>query len=233
MFLDSNKRYEVTIRLGVSTETGDSDGDVLETRPVNVSMADLEKALDSFRGKILQVPPMYSALKKDGVPLYKLARKGVEIERAPRKVKVESLDILCFEDDRVDIDIQCSKGFYVRSLAMDLGNLLGTGGMVESLRRTAVGKFSIEQSVTIEQLEALEPGECRQNLVLPADEALSHLPKIDLNEASTRYFCQGQSVRAIQTTQAGLARLYSNKNQFLGLGEVSKDGKVAPKRLFV
>ena len=173
MFLDSNKRYVVTIRLGVSTDTGDSDGEVLETHPVNVSLADLEKALESFRGDILQVPPMYSALKKDGVPLYKLARKGVEIERAPREVKVESLDILNFDVDRVDIDIQCSKGFYVRSLAMDLGKLLGTGGMVESLRRTEVGKFSVEQSITIEQLEALEAINHRlreQNLTLNLSE---------------------------------------------------------------
>ncbi len=233
MFLDADKRYEVSIRLGVSTDSGDCDGEVLETRPVDVARADLESALDTFRGDILQIPPMFSALKKDGVPLYKLARKGVEIERAPREVSVRSLDILEFDNDRVDIDIRCSKGFYVRSLAMDLGNLLGTGAMVESLRRTAVGKFSIEQSVTVAQLEALEPGECRQNLVLPADEALAHLPKIDLNETSTRYFCQGQAVRAIQASQAGLARLYSNKNQFLGLGEVTKDGRVAPKRLFV
>ena len=233
MFLDADKRYEVSIRLGVSTDSGDCDGEVLETRPVDVARADLEGALDTFRGDILQIPPMFSALKKDGVPLYKLARKGVEIERAPREVSVRSLDILEFANDRVDIDIRCSKGFYVRSLAMDLGNLLGTGAMVESLRRTAVGKFSIEQSVTVAQLEALEPGECRQNLVLPADEALAHLPKIDLNETSTRYFCQGQAVRAIQASQAGLARLYSNNNQFLGLGEVTKDGRVAPKRLFV
>ena len=116
---------------------------------------------------------------------------------------------------------------------MDLGEKLGTGGTVQSLRRTAVGNFSVAQSVTIEQLEALETEICRQNLVLPADHALEHLPKIDLNETSTRYFCQGQAVRFVKPSQVGLARAYSHSNQFLGLGEVTLDGRFAPKKLFV
>jgi tRNA pseudouridine55 synthase len=176
---------------------------------------------------------MYSALKRNGQPLYKLARKGIEIDREPRLVTVYELTLTAFERNIVDLSVVCSKGFYVRSLAMDIGAVLGCGGHVSRLRRTGVSNFSIDQAVTIAQLEALESPEHRQRLLQPTDHALNHLPRVDLTEETSRYFCQGQSVRSLDVQQTGMARLYSENDTFLGLGEMSGNGLIAPKRLFV
>ncbi len=238
MFLDSDKSYNVQIRLGVHTDTGDKEGKVVFSSKVSVELAQIEQSLDSFLGEIQQIPPMYSALKRNGQPLYKLARQGIEVARAPRKVTVYRIEIESFNDDLLSLRIKCSKGFYVRSLAMDLGNLLGTGACVETLRRTGVGRFSIAQAVTIEQLEALSNPSHRQNLMIPADEALLHLPRVDIPESDVKTLCQGQAVQTLKPYETGLhevglTRLYSADNTFLGLGEVSADGMVSPKRLFI
>ena len=233
MFLNSDKKYLVGIRLGVSTDSGDKEGEVIKKQEVTATRQQIEDLLADFTGEIDQIPPMYSALKLNGQPLYKLARKGVEVERKPRKVTVYELNFLDFSADLLTLEIHCSKGFYVRSLAMDLGNLLGCGGHVETLQRTSAGKFDITNCVTLEQLEALEPGSIRQSLIIPLDETLDHLPKVDLPEKTAEYFCQGQPVSTITGPSEGMARLYSENNTFLGLGEVMENGQITPKRVFV
>jgi len=233
MLLNSDKRYDVAIQLGIKTDSGDCDGNVIERSDVNVTQSQIEDVLGHFRGQLSQIPPMYSALKHKGQPLYKLARKGIEIDREPRQVTVYDLSLSSFKDSVIDLSVSCSKGFYVRSLAMEIGEALGCGAHVSMLRRTGVSIFSIEQTITIAQLEVLESPEHRQRLLLPTDHALGHLPRVDLTKKSSHYFCQGQAVRSLQAQQAGMTRLYSENNIFLGLGEVSADGSIAPKRLFI
>ncbi len=234
--LESDKTYDTTIALGEVTETGDREGEVVETRPVNVTSADIEKALEAFRGDILQVPPMYSALKRDGQPLYKLARQGIVVEREPREITVHSLELTHFDSEAatVDVSVRCSSGFYVRSLAYDLGEALGCGGHVKVLRRTAVAGFDLSGALTIEQLEADEsPRERQQHLMAP-DQGLDHIPPINLSVDAAFYICRGQPVNA---GPAGLStddvvRLYAPEAGFLGIGTILDDGRVAPKRLF-
>jgi len=233
MFLNFDKSYTATLQLGKTTDSGDREGNVIESLPVRTCLEEIETALSSFRGEIMQVPPMYSALKRNGQPLYKLARQGIEVERAPRKVTVYDIEVRNFCETTLVLHLSCSKGFYVRSLAMDLGEILGCGACVEELRRDTVGEFSVENAITLEQLEAISTEDDRQGLLLSADQALQHLPKVDLPENTVPYFCNGQAVRVIAHPVEGLARLYSPSNQFLGLGEFTLDGKVAPKRLFV
>lgn len=233
IYLNSNKRYEVIIRLGVSTDSGDSEGDVIGQSNATITRNQIDDVLSKFIGQIFQVPPMYSALKRNGQPLYKLARQGVGVSREPREVTVYELMVNEFKNNLLNISVSCSKGFYIRSLAMDIGTELGCGGHVTRLRRTGVGKFSIEQAITLDQLKFLKTPESRQKLLIPTDQALTHLPKIDLSKNSAQYFCQGQTVRAVTQSVLGLARLYSDDETFLGLGEVISDGSIAPKRLFV
>ena len=233
MFLDSDKRYTVKIKLGETTDSGDSEGEILSTRDIMFTDSDLEQALKSFVGKLKQIPPMYSALKRNGQPLYKLARQGIEVKREPRDVRVFELNQLNRTTDTLELDVWCSKGFYVRSLAMDLGETLGCGGHVVELRRTAVGNFTIDQAKTIEQVEEIEQLDERHNLLIATDQALLHLPKIDLDKESTENICYGRPIRGVNLPNTGLARLYSDQNKFLGLGEISDQGTIAPKRLFI
>lgn len=236
MFLGANKGYQTKIQLGVKTDSGDCDGNVIDQSKADItlpSLAQVEKALQQFRGQIDQIPPMYCALKSNGQPLYKLARQGIEIERQPRRVTVYDLSIKDFHEDFLTLEVSCSKGFYIRSLAMDLGEALGCGGHVTTLRRVTVGQFTIDQTVTLDELEALESAEHRQRLLLPTDQVLTDLPKVDLTAKTAYYFCQGQSVRALELPKPGMARIYAEDNSFLGLGEVITDGTVSPKRLFV
>lgn len=233
LFLDSNKAYDVEIKLGVSTESGDKEGEIISQSDIDVSLEDLELALKPFIGEISQVPPMYSALKRNGQPLYKLARQGIEVEREPRKVTIHSLDLIDFKEDTLKLSVFCSKGFYIRSLAVDIGESLGIGAHVRELRRTKVGDFALEQCITLDQLEALDSSENRQNLLTPTDQTLLHLPEVDLSESSSGYLCHGQTVRIVQPFETGLTRLYDSSKNFLGLGEITKDGQVLPKRIFV
>ena len=230
--LDSDKRYWARVRLGVETTTYDAEGEVVETRPVEVSKRDLERALSNFEGEIQQLPPMYSAIKKDGEALYKLARKGVEVERESRTVAIQELKLLNFADDVLELEMACSKGTYVRSLAHDLGQLLGCGAHVEKLRRLGVGDFDIEETVTLEELEAMSAEE-REALILPVDEALHDMPEVSLTSLATHYLVQGQPVSAPHSHDPGLIRLYEEGERFLGIGEVLDDGRVAPKRLML
>jgi tRNA pseudouridine55 synthase len=227
---DADKTYIATIKLGITTTTGDAEGAVLSTQPVNVNQADFETVSQQYIGEISQVPPMYSALKFEGKALYEYARAGVEIERQSRLVTIHKIEINAFAGDVAVITVTCSKGTYIRTLAEDIGQQLGCGAHLIGLRRTATANYDISQAVNIEQFEALSD-EQRLALLAPADSAVLHLPAMTLDDDSVFYLLQGQSVWRSGSIPAGLLRLYSEQQVFLGLGELQPDGKIAPKRL--
>lgn len=230
--LDANKTYQAVVKLGQTTATGDSEGEVLSAHPVNVSRSQVEKVLQSFVGTISQVPPMHSALKHQGKALYTYARAGVEIERKPREVTIYQLDLDEFNGDELTITVSCSKGTYIRVLAEDIGKALGCGAYMSALRRTVIGAFQLNRAVTLTQLEGLDLAE-RDALLLPVDALIETMPKVMLDSESAHYLKQGQAIwRAKQTTGA-ILRLYDDQDCFLGIGEVMLDGKIAPKRLVV
>jgi tRNA pseudouridine55 synthase len=229
---DADKTYFATVKLGVTTNTGDAEGEVLATAAVNVSQAQLEAVCKQFVGEISQVPPMYSALKHEGKALYEYARAGVEIERKARMVTIFAIKLNDFEGDIAQMTVTCSKGTYIRTLAEDIGAVLGCGAHLIGLRRTATASYDIAQAITLAQFEAT-PAEQRMALLLPEDSAVQHLPIITLNADSTFYLQQGQAVWQSGAVPQGLLRLYSEQQQFLGLGELQDDGKIAPKRLIV
>ena len=231
--LDADKRYRTTIKLGIKTASGDSQSEILKTCEVNLSKKQIEDRLDNFRGEIRQIPSMYSALKHQGVPLYKLARKGEEVERKERIVTVFSLELLDFRGDEIDLEVHCSKGTYIRMIADDLGDQLGVGGHVTVLRRLQSGPFTEAQSVTLEKLEAEIEGNDPQTLdqyLLPADFAVEHLEKVDLPTVTADFVRQGQPVIARGLPTSGTVRLYDT-GQFIGIGKILDDGRVAPVRL--
>lgn len=228
---DSDKRYHAVVRLGERTDTGDAEGRVLEVRPVHVSEERLLAVLQRFVGEIEQIPPMHSALKHQGRPLYHYARQGVAIERAPRRVTIHALDLLAFDGKtRVELDIRCSKGTYVRVLAEDIGEALGCGAHLAWLRRTEVGRFSVDEAVTLETLEALSEAE-RDRLLLPADALAAGFPRIDLDADGAFYLRQGQPLWLPRLDATRPYRIYDEKQQFIGIGEVDRDGRLAPRRL--
>lgn len=230
--LDANKTYQAVFALGQTTSTGDSEGEVLSRKPANVTQAQAEHVLRQFVGQIQQVPPMYSALKHQGRALYSYARAGIEIEREPREVTIYSLGLDAFENDELHVTVTCSKGTYIRVLAEDVGLALGCGAFMKALRRTAIGGFEIMQAVTLEQLEQMSL-EQRDARLLPADCLLAGMAKVELDGDSTHYVRQGQSVWQAKLPDKGLVRLYGKGVGFLGTGEITADGKVAPRRLVV
>lgn len=233
--LDADKRYQVRVRLGITTTTADAEGDVIDERPVEqVSAADVERAAADFRGVIQQLPPMYSALKHKGQRLYKLAREGIEVEREPREVTIHQLDITGFDRPYFDMAVHCSKGTYVRTLAEDIGAALGCGAHVAALRRTGVGPYSDDGLVRMDELEALVANRefaKLDALLLPLDTALTHWPEVRLTADSAYYLRQGQPVLVPKAPTSGWVRLYSEQDGFLGVGEVESDGRIAPRRL--
>lgn len=232
--LDADKRYRVKILLGVTTATGDTEGEVREVRPVDgVSEADVAAAVERFVGEIQQIPPMYSALKHKGERLYKLAREGIEVEREPRTVMIHSLTLLGCDLPEFELDVHCSKGTYVRTLAEDIGEALGCGAHVIGLKRTGVGVFDSADMIDMETLEAKlqEERGALDALLLPADSALQGWPEIHLNSDSTYYLKMGQPVLVPKAPTSGWVRLYDDANRFIGVGEIEDDGKVAPRRL--
>ena len=231
--LDADKRYRTTVRLGVKTASGDSQSEVLDTRPVNVSRKQVEDCLEQFRGTIVQVPSMYSALKHQGVPLYKIARKGGEVVRKEREVTVFALELLDFRGDEVDLDIRCSKGTYIRTIADDLGDVLGTGGHVTALRRLQSGPFLESDAVTIDLLELAAATGGPENLdqfLMPADLAVEHLPRTVMPAATADFVRQGQAVIVNGLPRTGQVRMYDEKG-FFGIGKMLDDGRVTPARL--
>lgn len=238
--LDADKAYESTFVLGTVTDTGDAEGRVLEDKDASgVTESNVITALQAFEGDIEQIPSMFSAIKQGGQPLYKLARKGLEVERKPRSVVIKTLQMRAFrggERPEADIYLECSKGTYVRSLAEDLGRAIGCGAFVSALRRTRAGPFGIEDSMTLSALEALKgAGESGQldTLLLPTDAALGALPLVRLSESSGFYMRQGQPVMVSNGPRDGIVRVALDSGEFLGVGEMLDDGRVAPRRLIV
>ena len=232
--LDADKGYETLMQLGVTTTTADAEGDVLEEREVTVGRAEIEAALPAFRGPMRQVPPMYSALKRDGQPLYKLARAGQVVEREPRSVTINRLELLALEGDQARLDVACTKGTYIRTLVEDLGHVLGCGAHVAELRRTQAGPFSLAQTVTLEELEQVHADgghEAVDRFLMPSDSGLEHWPLVHFSEHSAFYWLQGQPVRAPDAPQFGMVRVQDHNGRFIGIGEVSEDGRIAPRRL--
>lgn len=230
--LDADKSYRASIKLGATTTTGDAEGEVLTTAEVNVSAQALNAALAQFTGDIQQVPPMYSALKHQGKALYEYARAGVDIERSARPVTIHNITLESFEQDQVHITVSCSKGTYIRTLAEDIGHALGCGAHLSGLRRLTSAHFELTNAWSLEQLEVMSSEE-RDRSLLPVDATLRDLPEISLDEASVHYLMQGQQVWKSGVVPAGLLRIYSESGDFLGLGERTDDGKIAPKRLLV
>ena len=226
--LDADKTYEATVKLGIVTDTADAEGKVLEERPVQATEAEVRDVLTRFLGEIEQVPPMYSALKRDGKPLYELARQGIEVERAPRQVTIHSLDMTAWRGDSFDLIVDCSKGTYVRTLAADLGGALGCGGHLAALRRTRVGSLDIAQAVTLAVIEAM-PFDTRDSLIQSADALLAGLPVVQLTEQEAARILHGQPIRW-NGTPSSQPRLFGPQG-FIGLGECQADGWLRPKRL--
>jgi tRNA pseudouridine55 synthase len=229
--LDSDKRYTVLARLGARTDTADADGAVIETAPVPAfDDVMLEGALRRLRGSIEQVPPMYSALKRDGVPLYKLARRGEEVERAPRAVTIHAFELVARRGADLELAVHCSKGTYVRTLVEDLAAALGTVGHVAALRRTAVGPFGLDRAVTLETLAAAaaDPAALAGHL-LPVDAGILDWPEVRLGADAAAFFRNGNPVRSAPAP-AATVRVYGPSG-FLGIAERGVDGVVSPKRV--
>ncbi|MES2581064.1 MAG: tRNA pseudouridine(55) synthase TruB [Pseudomonadota bacterium] len=231
---DADKTYFATIKLGATTTTGDAEGEVLTTAPVNVTQLQLEAACKQFLGEISQMPPMYSALKHEGKALYEYAREGVNIERKTRLITIQSIVVNMFDGgDIAEITVSCSKGTYIRTLAEDIGAELGCGAHLIGLRRIETAGYLLSQAMTIEQLEALSQ-ENRDALLLPVDSAIETLEKVVLNADAAHFIMQGQAVWLSGNTHLSVGddlRLYDEQGQFLGLGFLQDDGKIVPKRL--
>ncbi|MEW6164569.1 MAG: tRNA pseudouridine(55) synthase TruB [Pseudomonadota bacterium] len=226
--LDAGKAYLATVRLGIVTDSADADGTVLETRPVAVTEAEARAVLVRFAGEIEQVPPMHSALKREGVPLYELARRGIEVERAPRRVTIRTLTLSNWAGDRFDLLVDCSKGTYVRTLAADIGAALGCGAHLTALRRTRVGPLDLADAVTLADIEALAP-ERRDSLLSPPDGLLAELPLVRLDAAAAERMLHGQPVR--WNGVAGQRCRLHGPQGFIGMGELRPDGFLHAKRL--
>lgn len=240
--LDSDKRYRVVAKLGERTDTSDSDGEVVETRAVNVERDQLEACIDSFRGTTDQIPSMYSALKYQGRKLYEYAREGISIPRESRKITVYSVELLRFDNNEVEMELHVSKGTYIRTIVDDLGEMLGCGAHVTYLRRTGVSNFPYEHMVTIEQLQAMldqaiadeiEPGTVLDALLLPTDTAVQDLPEVNINAELAVHVLNGNPVNAVVVPEEGtLVRItVGEAAEFIGVGTIDAKGMLAPKRV--
>ncbi|MAR29115.1 MAG: tRNA pseudouridine(55) synthase TruB [Gammaproteobacteria bacterium] len=232
--LDANKTYWTRIRLGVSTETGDADGEVIaQVDATAITQTQVSDALETFVGEIEQIPSMYSALKHQGQPLYKLARQGIEVERSPRTVTIYSAELLQFAEAYIELRVHCSKGTYIRSLAEDLGAALGCGGHVSALRRLAAGPYAEAQAVTLEQVSEIGDPQEMDALLLPVASAVGSWPSVRLHEDTAHYVRQGQPVQVAHAPTHGWVQIFESaeEDRFLGVGEVLTDGRIAPRRL--
>lgn len=229
--LDADKIYRAVLKLGVTTSTGDTEGEVISRAKVHLSHAEVARAVGEFLGKIAQIPPMHSALKHQGKPLYEYARAGVEIARQPRAVTIHDIALDRFEGDEVEIRVACSKGTYIRVLGEDIGKRLGCGAHLTALRRLSTGGFQLQDAHTLEQLEAMTETQ-RDHCLQPVDVLLGSLPAIELDGESAHYFCQGQAVwkSGVKVT-GGMLRVYAPDQVFIGVAENLGDGRIAPRRV--
>ena len=230
--LDADKRYVVTAKLGERTDTSDAEGQVVETRPVNVEISQILTALEQFRGDILQVPTMFSALKHNGKPLYEYARAGITVEREARPITIFGINFIEYQAPSLTLEVHCSKGTYIRTLVDDLGEVLGCGAHVTVLRRTAVADYPTEKMMTWDALQALaEQGDLDQHL-LPIDTAVSKLPALKLNAEQSKGIGFGQRVKFTNEAKLrGQVRLFSDKNIFLGVALIDDNNVIRPQRL--
>ena len=233
-----DKAYRAKILLGTVTDTLDTTGEILETREVNVTEEQLNAVISKFVGNIKQLPPMYSAVSKDGVRLYKLARQGIEIEREARDVTIYSIDIAePLYDKEFSIDVSCSAGTYIRSLADDIGRELGCGAVISELRRTSANSISIDRCVTLEELEAAVNEGRAEELIAPCDEMLGCYPAVYVSEKQSSRFCNGGELdieRVKNRPDEGICRIYSPEKKLLGLGNIKKDdGILAVEKILV
>ena len=227
--LDADKTYRAVMQLGVTTTTGDPEGEILQTQAVTVGAEDVRAAMQKFIGEIAQIPPMHSALKHQGRPLYEYARAGIEIERPPRCVSIHALNLIDCALPEVVFDVRCSSGTYIRTLAQDIGAALGCGAHLTALTRTASGPINLADATTLANLEAMDSAQ-RTALLLPSDCLVSHLPELELNDADRFALCQGRQVPSPHPA-AELARIYDSARHFLGLAHVDKHGMIVPHRL--
>jgi tRNA pseudouridine55 synthase len=233
--LDADKTYRVTAKLGSATDTGDATGAVIETADVpSLTAEEWDAVLQGFRGESMQVPPMYSALKQDGKRLYELARKGETVERKPRPIRIDAIELLEAAGTRIVFRVRCSKGTYVRSLVEDIARSAGTVAHTARLHRETVAEFGADEMVDLESLEqtAADGRAPLRESLLPPDRALTGLPEVTVTASDAERFCGGQAVPAVAGPSQGLVRVYGEKQDFLGVGEISGNGTVAPRRVF-
>lgn len=229
--LDADKTYRAVMQLGVTTTTGDPEGEVLDTRPVNITRDDLLAAIARFIGPIEQTPPMYSALKHQGKPLYEYARAGIEIARKSRLIHIRSIELCAFDGAQATIDVRCSAGTYIRTLAEDIGKTLGCGAHLVALTRTASGGFRLDQAISLVTLENTDMN-ARDKLLLPADGLVTYLPRIELDDTESIALLNGQrQTLAAYTQLSGLVRAYDRQQHFLGLVELQASGLAVARRL--
>ncbi len=235
--LNADKSYLAECQLGVVTRSGDSEGEIVSERPVGVLTEEqIEAALAQFEGDIEQIPPMHSAIKVNGQPLYKLAHQGIEVEREPREITVYGMELVTYDDQqhKLVIRVHCSKGTYVRTLVEDIGEVLGCGAHVSALRRTALGPYHEQDLYTMDQLETIHQEQRREGLdalLLPLDSAVAEYETVILDQDSSYYLRQGQPVQSSAAPVEGWVRIYDMSERFLGVGEIDQDGRVAPRRL--
>ncbi|MGH8502270.1 MAG: tRNA pseudouridine(55) synthase TruB [Gammaproteobacteria bacterium] len=231
--LDADKHYRTTCRLGIKTSTADADGEIIERRAVPAfSPAQVEEVLQRFRGRIEQIPPMYSALKLEGKRLYTLARDGIEVPREPRSLVIHQLDLVERRDHCLTLDVRCSKGTYVRTLIEDIGEALGCGAHVTALRRSGIAPYDAPDMIDLPSLQALaeQGADHLDSRLLPIDTALADWPALNVDDASAYYLKTGQPVQISGAPPNGKMRLYHRLHGFIGLGRVLADGRVAPER---
>ncbi len=228
LLLESDKEYRATLKLGETTSTGDAEGEILESRKPDASEAQILAALARFRGEIEQLPPMHSALKRGGVPLYKLARRGETVERGRRRVEIFELESTGFHPPLLELRVRCSKGTYIRTLAEDIGAALGTGAHLAALRRTASGRFLIEEAATLDDIAGLNETQ-RQGRLLPMDRLLADLPRVELDAALELRLRNGQALK-ISGLREGVSALYAADGALIGLGR-AEGGVLRPLRL--
>ena len=235
--LDADKRYLVTAKLGERTDTSDAEGQIVETRDVNVKTPEILTALEQFRGNILQVPTMFSALKHNGKPLYEYARQGITVEREARPITIFELNFIEYNAPYLTLEVHCSKGTYIRTLVDDLGEALGCGAHVTMLRRTAVADYPTEKMLDWNALQALAEAQdlaLLDALLLPMDTAVAKLPALTLNESQTQGIGFGQRVKFDNPNRLqGQVRLFSHENRFLGVAVIDENNVIRPQRLVV
>ncbi len=228
--LEGDKRYLATLKLGLTTTTGDIEGEIVMRKEVAVTPSDIDHVLPRFRGVVSQIPPIYSALKVAGKPMYDYARKGIEVERKAREVEIKRLECLGFSGDELVIDVSCSKGSYIRTLGEDIGAALGCGAHLTALRRTASSMLTIEQAVTIEQLEAWSENQ-RDARLLAVDTLLKDIPSIVLETRMVTWLQQGKMQQAHPDWLPGMAAIYDSTGLFIGLADVTTQRQLIAKRL--